>query len=162
MQGYNYTEPNRFVKLFPCILLCLLVGWIGGFISHTSITTWYPALIKPSWTPPNWVFPIVWTILYIMMGVSLWLVWISDTQNKLLAYILFGIQLGLNFLWSWIFFYQQHPLFALVDILLLWVAIGGTYLAFRKHSGLAAFLLIPYLLWVTYAISLNFFIWLYN
>lgn len=155
-------ESSKFVKLFPCILLCLLVGWTGGFISHTSINTWYPTLVKPSWTPPNYVFPIVWTILYVLMGVSLWLVWISETRFKIVAYILFAIQLGLNFAWSWIFFYQRSPMLALIDIILLWVAIAGTYLVFRKHSELAAFLLLPYLLWVSYAISLNLYIWLYN
>ena len=158
----NQDTSSSFVKLFPCILLCLFVGWMGGVITEHSVATWYPTLVKPSWTPPNWVFPIIWSILYILMGISLWLLWISKTRYKFIAYLIFAIQLALNFAWSWIFFYQQKPFWAFLEILLLWIAVAGMIVTFRYHSKLAAYLQVPYLLWITYAITLNFFIWFYN
>ncbi len=156
------TFPRQFDKLFPCVLLCLFVGWMGGIITEDSVKTWYPALHKPSWTPPNWVFPIVWTFLYTLMGVSLWLVWITPAREKWPAYLFFAVQMALNFAWSWIFFYEKSPFFALVELTILWLCVAGMIYHFRKINPLAGYLQLPYLLWLTYAFSLNAYIWWYN
>lgn len=153
---------NPFLALIACVVLCLGLGWLSGLVTEYSVATWYPTLVKPTWNPPNWVFPIAWTILYTMMGVALWFVWKDDAQNKTAAYTAFGIQLFLNFIWSFLFFYLQSPLLGFIDIVLLWVAIIATIAAFSKHSKIAAYLLIPYLLWVSYAMSLNWFIFIKN
>lgn len=155
-------DNSRWLKLLLCVTLCIGIGWLGGIITEQSVKTWYPTLIKPSWNPPNWVFPIVWTILYTMMGISLWLIIETHSYYKTPAYIAFGIQLFLNFIWSWLFFYLHSPLQAFLDIILLWVAIVVTIRLFWQHSHLAAYLLVPYLFWVTYAISLNLFILIHN
>jgi tryptophan-rich sensory protein len=149
-------------KLLVCILVCLGVGMLGGLFTEHSVATWYPTLNKPSWTPPNWTFPIVWTLLYTLMGVSLWLVLNAATVGKTPAYIAFYLQLLFNFAWSILFFYLQNPYLALIDITLLWLAIIGTFILFWQHSRLAALLLVPYFLWVSYAFSLNWFIAINN
>ncbi len=157
MQPYK-----KLVSLFLCVFLCVGIGWIGGLFTESSIATWYPTLIKAPWTPPNWTFPVVWTILYFMMGVSLWLVLMAPSHDKIRALNIFGIQLFLNFIWSWLFFYMENPFLGLVDIMLLWIVIVATIKVFSTHSRLAAYLLVPYLIWVTYAFTLNLFIWIYN
>ena len=157
MQPYK-----KLFSLFLCLLLCVGIGWIGGIFTQSSIAIWYPTLIKAPWTPPNWTFPVVWTILYLMMGVSLWLVLIAPSHHKTNAVIIFGIQLLFNFIWSWLFFYMENPFLGMVDIMLLWIAIVATIKVFSTHSRLAAYLLVPYLIWVTYAFTLNLFIWIYN
>ncbi len=154
--------PRQFDKLFPCVLLCLFVGWMGGIITEDSVKTWYPTLHKPSWTPPNWVFPLVWTLLYTLMGISLWLVWITPASEKWPAYLFFAVQMALNFAWSWIFFYEKSLFFALAELTVLWLCAAGMIYHFRKINPLAGYLQLPYLLWLTYAFSLNAYIWLYN
>ena len=149
-------------KLFLCLLLCVGGGLLAGLITEESVRTWYPTLVKPAWTPPNFVFPIAWTILYALMGIAVWLVWESPTSHKNTAFSFFGIQLFLNFIWSYLFFYLYNPGLALLDILLMWIAIVVTIWAFWRHSKIASLLLVPYLVWVSYAFTLNWFIWSHN
>ena len=154
-------------KLLGSILLCELVGIAGSVFTSTSIATWYPALAKPSFTPPNWLFAPVWTTLFFLMGISLYLILQSkpkpaNRKFKKWAIWAFGMQLALSFLWSAIFFGAHMVFLAFAEIMFLWIAIMATILFSRKVSGHAAGLLVPYLLWVTLASTLNFAIWLLN
>ncbi len=153
---------NAWLKFFWCLLLCLGGGWLTGLVTQEGIREWYPHLIKPPGTPPNFVFPVVWTILYTLMAISLTLLWMSPTNNKKWACFFFALQLVLNFIWSWLFFHLQSPGTALIDLSLLWVSILLTLLFFWRHTRLGSLLLIPYLLWVSYAFYLNLFIWYKN
>ena len=146
-------------KLLISVGFPLLIGFLGSFFTASSVSTWYVTLNKPSFNPPNWVFGPVWTVLYILMGISLFLVWKSDNR---LAFILFGVQLGLNLLWSLLFFGLQQPFFAFIEIVLLWGAIIATIIVFYSISRIAALLLVPYILWVTFAAILNFMIYWLN
>lgn len=156
------SKTKNLPKLIFSIGICLGVGIIGSFFTVSSIPTWYVTLNKPFFSPPNWVFGPVWTILYIMMGISLCMVWISKGKLKQNALHLFFIQLGLNVLWSLIFFGWHNPLLALVDIIALWIAIVLTIKYFYPVSRLAAYLLIPYILWISFASILNLSIILLN
>lgn len=150
------------IKLGTSLLLCVGGGWLTGLLTESSLSSWYALLKKPAWTPPNFIFPLMWTFLYTLMAISLWLVWMSEKKEKRAAFFLFGFQLFLNFIWSGLFFYLRSPLLGLIDISFLWVAIGATIFIFKRFSFLAASLLIPYFLWTSYALSLNFFIWRLN
>lgn len=155
---------SSFVKLLIAIAIPVLVGGISGFFTVTGVESWYQTIQKPSWNPPNWVFGPVWTSLYVMMGIALWLVWKEDTSRelKMIAFILFGVQLLLNFLWSFIFFKLEQPGFAFLEILFMWVAILATIFAFAQVNKAAAWLLVPYISWVSFAAMLNFTIWRLN
>lgn len=144
-------------RLVVYILGCEAVGWVSSIFTVSAIPTWYAALSKPAFSPPNWVFAPVWTALYAMMGVSFYLIWLQKSQKKRYsrARVYFFIQLWLNFLWSLLFFGFHAPLVALVDILLLLVAILVTIREFYPLSRTAAYLLIPYMLWVAFASMLN-------
>lgn len=159
------TDPKKqsFVGFFlPSLLLCLGGGWLTGLVTEHGVKNWYPHLLKPYGTPPDIVFPIVWTILYTLMAIALTLLLISPTAKKKIAYTLFGVQLFLNFIWSWLFFYLQRPDLALIDIVFLWFFICLTICFFWRHTRLGSLLLLPYLFWVTYAVYLNVYIWIYN
>ena len=148
-------------KLFISILICLFAGFIGSFFTSSAIPTWYTTLQKPSFAPPNWVFFPVWTTLFIMMGISLFLVWQKGWEDKKVktAIYIFAGQLVLNALWSIAFFGFKSPLLGLMEIIILWIAIAATILSFMKVSRTAAYLLIPYIIWVSFAAILNFSIW---
>jgi len=151
-------------KLIISILICQLAGIIGSIFTAPSVATWYQTLNKPSFTPPNWLFAPVWTILFLLMGISLYLVWqkgFANKENKK-ALFLFILQLVFNILWSFAFFGSQSPLYGLVVIIILWIFILATVLQFLKISKLAGRLLIPYILWVSFAVLLNFSIWQLN
>ena len=148
-------------KLIISVLICLLAGFIGSIFTTPAITTWYAALQRPSFAPPNWVFFPVWTSLFIMMGTSLFLVWQKEEKNVTARYI-FAAQLVLNILWSVAFFGLKSPLMGLIEIIILWIAILATILSFMKISRTAGYLLIPYILWVSFAAILNFSIWRLN
>ncbi len=135
---------------------------MGSIFTFSAIPNWYVTLNKPFFSPPNWVFGPVWTILYILMGISLYLVWISKSKIKQNAINLFFVQLGLNVLWSILFFGLRNPALALIDIVALWVAIFLTIKSFSKINKLAGNLQIPYLAWVTFASILNLSIVLLN
>jgi translocator protein len=149
-----------------------LVGWLalcfgvasGSFIfAARSIPTWYPALAKPPLTPPSQAFGPVWTVLYALMAVSAWIVWKTrPSPCRTRGLRLFLIQLALNLLWNWIFFGAHQVLTAFVDLIALWAAILLIILTFRKMSHTAAWLLAPYLVWVTFAGYLNLAIWKLN
>lgn len=142
------------------IAACLAASAIGAFFMPGE---WYAQLSKPAWNPPNWIFGPVWTLLYLMMAVSAWLVWKRGgfgAQRRPLG--LFFVQLALNAAWSPIFFGLKQPGLALVEILGLWLAIVGTIAVFQRVDRLAARLLVPYLAWVTFASVLNLALWRLN
>lgn len=145
---------------FVFVVVCFLVSAIGAAFPPGD---WYASLQRPSFAPPNWVFGPVWTLLYLMIATAGWMVWKKrSTGNIRPAMLLFGIQLGLNSLWSYLFFGLHRPDLALVEIAVLWVMILATILAFRPHSGTSAILLVPYLLWVSFAAVLNYGFWSLN
>jgi tryptophan-rich sensory protein len=151
-------------KLVVSIVACLAAGAIGSIFTRSAISTWYATLEKPPFSPPNWLFAPVWTLLYILMGIAAFLVWRKGLGNRRVrsALIVFLIQLILNTLWSVVFFGLESPLFGLVIISVLWVVILVTVIQFYKISRAASVLLWPYLLWVTFAAVLNYSIWLLN
>jgi benzodiazapine receptor len=135
---------------------CVVVGLISGLLTRRAIPSWYASLRKPSFNPPNWIFGSVWTILYILMGVAAWMVWRQPvSQLRTYALIWFLIQLGLNFLWSMIFFRWHAIAGALGEISFLWLAILPTMVLFWEVYPLAGWLMAPYLAWVSFAMVLN-------
>ena len=153
---------KNIIKLIISIVICQLAGIIGSFFTSPSIPTWYASLNKPPFNPPNWIFAPVWITLFLLMGISLYIIWSSKTDFKKTAIIFFGVQLLLNTLWSIIFFGFQAPFFAFIEIILLWFAILITIIVFYRISKPASYLLIPYILWVSFAAVLNFFIFMLN
>ena len=155
---------NLVIKLVICLALTFSAAFIGSIFTRSAVPDWYAALNKPSFTPPNWLFGPVWTILYILMAISAFIVWQKGLTNPAvkIALILYLIQLILNALWSVIFFGLKLPLIAFFEIILLWCAIVFTILVFAGVSITAALLLIPYILWVSFAAVLNFFLWFLN
>lgn len=145
------------------ILLCLGVEFISGYWTNQTVATWYPLLNKPSWTPPPWVFGPVWTILYVLISISGWLIYqAEDSPRRSQALLFYAGQLVVNFLWSFFFFSLRSPAAGLIDILFLDLLIALTIMHAWRVRALAAILLIPYLLWVLYATTLNAGIWLLN
>lgn len=155
---------NKIVKLISAIVICQMAGVIGSFFTTPSIATWYESLEKPSFAPPNWAFAPVWISLFTLMGISLYLIWIKGWKNKKvkISLLIFGVQLILNTLWSFLFFGLQSPFYGLIEIVVLWIVIAATILTFLKISKKASFLLLPYIVWVTIAAILNFYIWILN
>ncbi|MBA3724331.1 MAG: tryptophan-rich sensory protein [Candidatus Levybacteria bacterium] len=151
-------------KLIASLALCFFVAFAGNLITMPAIESWYPTLAKPSFTPPNWLFGPVWSLLYFMMGISFYLIWKKGDKDVKLrkALHVFLFQLFFNFLWTFVFFGLEQPLAGFIVIASLWISILYTIILFRKISQPAAYLLIPYLLWVTYASFLNLFIVLLN
>ena len=146
-----------------------LAGWLGLSFSAAAIGgfflpgDWYATLRKPSWNPPNWIFGPVWTALYTAMAIAAWLVWKrGGFASQRVALSLFLAQLLFNALWSPVFFGLRHPALALADIVLLWLALLGTVIAFWRSHRFAGVLLVPYLAWVTFASALNFALWRLN
>lgn len=143
----------------------LLAGAFGSLFTSASVGTWYPTLVKPALNPPSWVFGPVWTVLYVLMGIAAYLVWSNPNvmkEEKRRALKIFALQLVLNAAWSVVFFGLLSPLLALINIVLLWCAILWTIVAFVRIARPAAWLLAPYLAWVTFATYLNAAIWLLN
>jgi benzodiazapine receptor len=155
---------SNILKLIIAISIPLLIGFTSGFFTITGAGSWYQTIQKPSWNPPGWVFGPVWTTLYVMMGIALFLIWKSSANKeaKQTAILFFSIQLVLNFFWSFIFFNQQQPGWALVEIIVLWSAILVTIFSFSKINNTAAWLLVPYISWVSFATILNYTIWKLN
>lgn len=140
--------------------LAFLAAFIGGFATSTSVETWYATLQKPSWNPPRWVFGPVWTLLYILMSVSAWRVWRQGSPNEARRTVrLFAAQLGLNALWSILFFGLHRVGLALIDVLVLWLVLIRIQVRFYVADKLAAVLWAPYVIWVTFATVLNAAIW---
>jgi translocator protein len=155
---------NNILKLILAISLPLLVGFTASYFTITGIGSWYQTIQKPTWNPPNWIFGPVWTTLYVLMGIAFFLVWKSPAPGEIKrpAIILFAIQLVLDFFWSFIFFDQHQTGIAFAEILLMWVMILFTIFAFARISKPAAWLLVPYISWVSFAAILNFTIWKLN
>ena len=156
---------NKYVKILVCVLSCIAIGYLSGIATQSSIKTWFPTLIKPSFNPPNWLFAPVWSLLYTMMGVAAGLVWSrieyeKESVEKALKF--FIIQLALNALWSVLFFGLQNPMLALIEIVLLWLMIYETYIKFGKIDKIAGYLFVPYILWVSFAAILNASLWWLN
>ncbi|WP_395046194.1 TspO/MBR family protein [Flavobacterium sp.] len=155
-------------KIIISVSVCVLVGFLSSLVTKSSVETWFLTLEKPFFNPPSWVFAPVWTILYILMGYSFAIIWSNKSQSRRSkeiikkAMILFGIQLGLNALWSILFFGFCNPFLALIEILLLWLFIFETIKAFSKVDNFASKLLLPYLAWVSFATVLNASIWFLN
>ncbi len=152
---------NKWAVLALLILICLVVGTLGGLSSTTAIEDWYRTIAKPSWTPPDAVFGPVWTVLYIMMAVAAWLVWRTGDQVRP-ALILFFVQLALNLAWTLLFFAARSPGLALIEVVFLWLGVLFTMLAFFARSRAAGWLFVPYLAWVSFAAVLNAAIWMMN
>ena len=150
-------------QLVGWIVLSTAVGGFSGLLTRAGVQTWYQTLRKPSFNPPDWIFAPVWTTLYILMGISAWLVWKQpDSQLRTYGLVWFLIQLGLNFFWSLIFFRWRAIAFALGEISFLWLAILATMVLFWEVRPLAGWLMLPYLAWVTFAGYLNFAFWRLN
>lgn len=149
--------------IIPSILLPLIVGFIGSLFTTPYIDTWYAQLNKPFFNPPNWIFSPVWTTLFILMGVAFFIILKKkNSAKKTRAILAFFIQLILNLSWSFIFFFLKNPGFAFLEIIILFLAILCTMLYFSRLSKLSAYLLIPYIAWVSFAAILNFYIWQLN
>lgn len=150
----------QYLKLTIAILVCLLAGFIGSVFTSKSVSTWYTTLKKPSFNPPDWVFAPVWTAIFILMGVSLYLVWSKGLEAKgvKIAIIIFCVQLLLNILWSFLFFGLQSPFYAFMDITVLWFIILLMIIYFYRISPVSSYLLFPYISWVSFATVLNFMI----
>jgi translocator protein len=157
-------QLSNFWKLVVSILICEAVGAVSAIFTRTEIQGWYSTLNKPSFNPPSYLFAPVWTSLYLMMGVSLWLIWKSDAPEvrKRNAIFIFSLQLFFNFWWSILFFKLHSPAYALVDIILMMITILITIFSFSKISRIASWLLVPYISWVSFATLLNYSIWLLN
>lgn len=155
--------PRDWLALLIFVGICFAVAASGSVFTSGSVKTWYPGLLKPVGTPPPWVFGPVWSTLYLLMATSAWLVWRQRVHEHVgLALMLFSTQLILNGLWSYIFFGLRRPGAALIEIIVLLLAIAATAMRFSEHSGLASWLMTPYLVWVTYASYLNLGIWRLN
>ncbi len=159
----NFKLP-KVLKLAASIIICLSAGAIGSIFTISQVNSWYLTLNKPFFNPPSWVFSPVWTTLFILMGISLYIVWNKgiERRNVKKALYIFGIQLILNVSWSAVFFGMENLLGGLIVIILLWIAIFITIIRFKKISKPAAYLLIPYIAWVTFAGLLNLVIWIIN
>ena len=153
-----------YFKLFISILICELAGILGTPFTMSAIPEWYSTLNKPFFSPPNWLFGPVWTLLYLMMGISFYLIWKQNWKTKELktAGLYFFAQLFLNFIWSPVFFGLRNPVLGLVVIVALWFVLLVTMKKFYSLSRNAFYLLVPYLVWVSFATALNFAIVVLN
>ncbi len=149
----------KWLRLIAWVSLCLVIGFIGSIFSPGD---WYQSLEKSPLTPPNIVFPIVWNVLFVLMGITAWRVWEKRSVGTNIALTLFIIQLALNMLWSYLFFGLERPDFALMEIIVLWATIIATTIAFFKIDKTAGILLLPYIVWVSFAIYLNYSIYHLN
>lgn len=154
---------NNILKLIVSLVIPQLAGGIGSIFTAKSVGGWYKTLNYPPLNPPGWIFGPVWTILYVLMGISLYLVWTKESvSGKKIAFWIFGIQLGLNILWSVLFFGFQRPDLAFLEIIFLWILIAANIWIFYGISKTAGWLLVPYLLWVSFAAYLNYNLWKLN
>ena len=153
---------KQIVGLVAWLIVSFIAAVIGGAASIQA-GPFYTQLARPEWAPPSSIFGPVWTVLYALMGIAAWLVWrAADSRTTRFPITLFLVQLALNALWSWLFFGWHQGALAFADILLLWVLIVATLIAFWRISRLAAALLFPYLLWVSFATALNYSVWQLN
>lgn len=161
MKGNSAKNGENYLALAAFIIVCNLAGAFGAIFTLDAIPTWYAFLAKPTFSPPNWVFGPVWTALYILMGISAYLIW---KQGKKAAFALqaFALQLILNALWSFLFFGMRSPAAGFAGIVPLWLSIAYCIDLFWGIDRRAAYLLVPYIAWVTFATLLNLSIWMLN
>jgi benzodiazapine receptor len=155
--GSGGNAMLSFVSLGVFLALVFLAATTGAFFQPGQ---WYAGLNKPSWTPPNWLFPVAWTVLYTMIAVAGWKVWQAEGLRA--ALVVWGIALAFNMAWSWIMFGRQEIGLALIDLILLWVAIVAFMVLAWPVSRTAVYLFVPYLFWVSFAGALNFAVWRLN
>ena len=156
-------EKQNIIKLILAIIICQLAGIVGSIFTSPNITTWYASIVKPAFNPPNWIFAPVWTTLFLLMGISLYLIIKEKQTPKIrLAEGIFAIQLILNIIWSVLFFGLNNIGAAFAEIIILWIAIAATIYYFYKISKPAAYLLVPYIAWVSFATILNYSIFMLN
>jgi benzodiazapine receptor len=156
-------KARTLIRFLLCLLIPLAAGGLSGIATVSAIPGWYAGLVKASFNPPDYIFGPVWTFLYILMGISLYLIWIAPKgPARDVALAAFGLQLLLNFAWSFLFFYFHQTGWALVEIILLWVTIIMMIQLFYRVRRAAAWLQVPYLLWVAFATVLNASIWHLN
>lgn len=154
---------EKIIKLTISLIIPLLIGFLGSFFTTSSVNSWYTTINKPFFNPPNWIFAPVWTVLFILIGLSFYYVWINNFDNQKYKVIsIYYAQLFLNLLWSILFFGMRSPLFSLIEIIILCVVIVFNILIFYKVSKKAGLLLLPYLFWVIFASFLNFSIYMLN
>ncbi len=157
------SRPRQALGFLAWLALCVATSAIGGLAS-VNAGSFYAELARPAWAPPGWLFGPVWSALFLAMAVSAWLVWRvpQESKSRSLALRLFVIQLVANALWSWLFFAWQLGGVALAEVLLLWLLIAATLVAFWRIQWVAGLLLVPYLAWVTFASALNYTLWQLN
>ena len=158
----NVASIRSWLGLVVFVVICFSVAAVGGAITTPQVGNWYANLAKPDWTPPGWIFGPVWSVLYLGMAIAAWLVWRQEGLASVAPWGLFAAQLFLNLAWSWLFFGLRAPGAALLELVLLWMAILATTAVFWRRSKPAGLLLVPYLAWVTFAAALNFAIWRLN
>lgn len=156
---------NRFLKIGVMVATCVAAGYFAGLATQSGVNDWYPTLEKPVFNPPSWLFAPVWSLLYILMGIAAGRVWGRidfEPEPVRKALWLFAAQLALNILWSFLFFWLHNTLLALIEIVLLALLIYETIMAFKRVDKLAAYFMVPYLVWVSFATLLNGSIWWLN
>jgi tryptophan-rich sensory protein len=154
---------KQYVQLFFCLTIPLIIGGVSGFATSGGLQDWYPSLAKPSFNPPNFLFGPVWTTLYLLMGVSLYMILqLPPSTARRNALIIFGVQIFLNFWWSIIFFSWHEMGWALVEIIAIWFSILAMIITFKQLKPIAGYLQIPYLMWVSFATLLNASLWWLN
>lgn len=163
MDASDRSIKQQLLALVVFLGLCAIVAGLGSVFTMAGMDGWYESLEQPDWDPPDWLFGPVWTVLYIGIAIAAWLVWKArGWQSARTPLIVWGVQLGLNLLWTGIFFGLEQPGIASIEIVLLWLAILATILLFWPISKIAAIILVPYLAWVTYAAALTISIWRLN
>jgi tryptophan-rich sensory protein len=164
MEKNSRITIASYPKLAAAVLFCVIVGSLGSLVTVTGPGSWYASLEKPFFTPPGWVFAPVWITLFTLMGIALYLIWESGTGKRdvRVALGIFGAQFALNVIWSFLFFGLQSPLLGFIEIILLWGMIVATIVAFYRVRKMAAYLLVPYIAWVTIASALNGSIYFMN
>jgi len=160
----TWSKSRTYIRLIVAVVICQVAGMIGSLFTTPSIASWYAALRKPDFTPPNWLFGPVWTTLYLLMGISFYIIWnaSSERRNPGRAIAIFAVQLALNILWSYLFFALRSPRLGLIEIIAMWVAILATIISFSKILKTSALMLVPYLIWVSLASYLNYMIVVLN
>lgn len=158
----SVTRTRKNLSLAVLVVVCYSAAAVGGLATAGSVSDWFQTLNRPSFQPPDWLFGPVWTVMYGLMAVAAWLVYVKTSRFRSIPMALFAVQLGLNIAWSIIFFGLHRPGLAVLDILLLLVAIIATTIAFWKVSVTAGSLMLPYLAWVVFAAVLNFSLWQLN
>lgn len=156
---------QKYLRIIYCVTICLVIGFLSGKVTQSSISTWYPTLQKPSFNPPNWIFAPVWTTLYIFMGIAAGLIWneINSKEKEVKQGLkFFVIQLALNALWSYLFFGLQNVFLAALEVILLLLMIYETYIKFKPIHRNVSYLLLPYMAWVSFASVLTWSIWFLN